>query len=111
MPGPCCPYCQRPLLWRVPAAHWEDDGAEIKYRCPAHGEVAPLPAVAEVRRVKFFPQGQYSCLRCGQPVNLRYNGGALDTQVCCGLVYSTEHVQTDLVITENVDAGNYQANS
>lgn len=38
------------------------------------------------------------CLQCGKPVVLKFNGGELDRNVCCGLTYSTEAVGYRLVV-------------
>ena len=57
----------------------------------------------EIKRVPHFSDGDVECLRCGKTLHLYYNGGELDFVRCCGLVYRTEHVQTDLVIEEPAD--------
>ena len=54
----------------------------------------------EIKRVKGFQSGDFTCLRCHRSFYLHYNGGELDQVECCGLVYQTEHVQIDLVIRE-----------
>lgn len=40
------------------------------------------------------------CTRCGKPVRLFFNGGELDQQECCGVVYRTEIMAVDLVIAD-----------
>lgn len=40
------------------------------------------------------------CRRCGKPVRLRYNGGELDYDDCCGLSYCLTHERIDLLVWE-----------
>ncbi len=53
-----------------------------------------------IKRVTNFRDGPITCLRCGKGLYLWWNGGELDLKKCCDLIYTTEHVQTDLVVHE-----------
>jgi hypothetical protein len=52
----------------------------------------------EIKRIENFDSGAVNCLRCGTLLYLCFNGGELDSQECCGLVYTTECQRIDLVI-------------
>lgn len=56
--------------------------------------------MVEVMRL-VWPPGQnyrFTCLRCGKPVTLWWNGGELDNKQCsCGVGYSGQHVTTVIV--------------
>lgn len=52
----------------------------------------------EIKRIEDFASGEINCLKCGKPIHLYFNGGELDGEECCGLLYETEHVRIDLVI-------------
>lgn len=54
----------------------------------------------EIMRVEGWESGDLECLDCGRRLHLWFNGGELDGAVCCGLRYSTQHVQIDLVVDE-----------
>ncbi len=53
---------------------------------------------AEFHRVEGFSDGDTACMKCGKQFHMYWNGGELDTHLCCGLTYKTEHVRTDLVV-------------
>jgi hypothetical protein len=38
------------------------------------------------------------CRGCGRPITLKFNGGELDGDTCCGYRYALEHVRIDFVI-------------
>lgn len=59
-----------------------------------------FPNPPEIERVEDFDFEPFACLRCGENLTLYPNGGEGDEVDCCGLHYQTEHVQTDLVVTE-----------
>lgn len=52
----------------------------------------------EIGRVKDFENGDSKCIICEKPFHLYWNGGELDDHRCCGLYYSTQHQNTDLII-------------
>lgn len=52
----------------------------------------------EVKRVKSFDSGAIDCIVCNKTLHLYWNGGELDNVECCGILYRTEHQETDLVI-------------
>lgn len=54
----------------------------------------------EIKRVEGFESGDTECIRCGRRLHLHFNGGELDREECCGLVYATESVRIDLVVYE-----------
>lgn len=61
--------------------------------------------IREIERVEDFVSGEVQCRRCGKTLHLHFNGGELDSERCCGLHYTTEHTQIDLVIYATTEAG------
>jgi hypothetical protein len=54
----------------------------------------------EIDRICNWEKGEVTCRGCGKTIHLFFNGGELDARRCCGYVYETEHVQIDLVISQ-----------
>lgn len=63
----------------------------------------------EVARQENFDSGDTACICCGKTLHLYFNGGALDSKECCGLVYRTEVQRTDLVVYEKTPNGRIEA--
>lgn len=59
--------------------------------------------MGEIKRIENWSDGTIECLKCKKPIRLWWNGGELDQKECCGLMYRTEEVQVDLVISKADD--------
>lgn len=52
-----------------------------------------------VATIPDFKVGDIQCGGCGREIHLWYNGGELDSAICCGFKYQTKHIRADLVIS------------
>lgn len=52
-----------------------------------------------IATIQNFKEGDIKCGKCGSEIHLWYNGGELDEDFCCGVIYQTKHVRTDLIIS------------
>ena len=45
-----------------------------------------------------------NCIVCNKEINLNYNDGELDSQECCGHIYSLQIKDIEFVVTKLVNA-------